>query len=46
MMRLLRNVLRLEWQPALKDRVLFDGRLLDQKREDVFVVLYQMGGMR
>jgi hypothetical protein len=46
MMKLLRRVLRLGWQPALKDKVLFDGQLLDQKREDVYVVLHQMGVMR
>lgn len=46
MMKLLRSVLRLGWQPALKDKVLFDGQLLDQKREDVYVVLHQMGVMR
>ncbi|QCP00476.1 hypothetical protein FCN77_25675 [Arthrobacter sp. 24S4-2] len=46
MMKLLRSVLRLGWQPALKEKVLFDGQLLDQKREDVYVVLHQMGVMR
>jgi hypothetical protein len=46
MMKLLRSVLRLGWQPALKDKVLFDGQLLDQKREDVYVVMHQMGVMR
>lgn len=46
MMKRLRSVLRLGWQPALKDKTLFDGQLLDQKREDVYVVLHQMGVIR
>jgi hypothetical protein len=46
MMKRIRSVLRLGWQPALKDRTLFDGQLLDQKREDVYVVLHQMGVIR
>ncbi|WP_200890964.1 hypothetical protein [Arthrobacter sp. SPG23] len=45
MMERLRRVLRLGWQPALKDQTLFNGQLLDQKREDVYVVLHQMGGV-
>ncbi|MEV7607503.1 hypothetical protein AB0N65_18890 [Paenarthrobacter sp. NPDC089322] len=31
---------------APKDRTLFNGQLLDQRREDVFVVLHQMGLIR
>lgn len=46
MMKRLRSVLRLGWRPALKDKTLFDGQLLDQKREDVYVVLHQMGVIR
>jgi hypothetical protein len=46
MMKRLRRVLRLGWQPALKDKTLFNGQLLDQKREDVYVVLHQMGVIR
>lgn len=46
MMKRLRNVLRLGWQPALKDKTMFNGQLLDQKREDVYVVLHQMGVIR
>ncbi|MDV8147934.1 MULTISPECIES: hypothetical protein [Arthrobacter] len=45
MMKRLARVLRLGWQPALKDRTLFNGQLLDQNREDVYVVLHQMGGV-
>jgi hypothetical protein len=45
MMKRLRQVLRLGWQPALRDKTLFNGQLLDQNREDVYVVLHQMGGV-
>lgn len=31
---------------APKDRTLFNGQLLDQRREDVYVVLHQMGLIR
>lgn len=31
---------------APKDRTLFNGQLLEQRREDVFVVLHQMGVIR
>lgn len=29
-----------------RDRTLFNGQLLDQKREDVYVVMHQMGVIR
>lgn len=45
MMKRLRRVLRFGWQPALKEKTLFNGQLLDQNREDVYVVLHQMGGV-
>ncbi|MEO5319265.1 hypothetical protein PV761_11860 [Arthrobacter sp. CC3] len=45
MMKWLRSVLRFGWQPALKEKTLFNGQLLDQNREDVYVVLHQMGGV-
>lgn len=45
MMKRLRRVLRLGWQPALTNKTLFNGQLLDQNREDVYVVLHQMGGI-
>lgn len=45
MLKLLRSVLRFGWRPALKDKTLFNGQLLDQNREDVYVVLHQMGGV-
>jgi hypothetical protein len=41
-----RRMSALGWTPALKDRVLFNGQLLDQNREDVYVVLHQMGVIR
>lgn len=31
---------------APKDRTLFNGQLLDQRREDVYVVLHQLGIIR
>jgi hypothetical protein len=52
MMKKLQNFLNLGrisalgWKPALKDKTLFDGQLLDQNREDVYVVLHQMGVIR
>lgn len=46
MVKRLRNLLLLGWQPDLKDKTLFDGQLLDQKREDVYVVMHQMGVIR
>ncbi|WP_156372264.1 hypothetical protein [Arthrobacter sp. Leaf337] len=45
MMKRLRAVLRFGWQPAMKEKTLFNGQLLDQNREDVYVVLHQMGGV-
>lgn len=46
MLKILRSLLRFGWQPALKDKTLFNGQLLGQNREDVFVVLHRMGGIR
>ncbi|MFF1383805.1 hypothetical protein ACFVWT_09605 [Arthrobacter sp. NPDC058288] len=46
MLKRLRSVLRFGRLPVLNDKAPFNGRLLDQRREDVFVVLHQMGGMR
>ncbi len=31
---------------AAKDKPVFNGQLLDQRREDVYVVLHQMGVIR
>ncbi|WP_426301110.1 hypothetical protein [Arthrobacter sp. R-11] len=31
---------------AAKDKSVFNGQLLDQRREDVYVVLHQMGIIR
>ncbi|MEZ2390969.1 hypothetical protein AB6813_15785 [bacterium RCC_150] len=33
-------------KPEVKDRTLFNGQLLDQRREDVYVVLHQMAVLR
>lgn len=45
MMKRLCNLLRPDWQPVQRERMLFNGQLLDQHREDVYVVLYRMGGV-
>ncbi|HEX9087414.1 MAG TPA: hypothetical protein VF867_07820 [Arthrobacter sp.] len=42
----LRGLLRLYLQPAPRHTALFNGQLLDQKREDVYVVMYQIGLIR
>jgi hypothetical protein len=33
-------------KPVEKDRTIFNGQLLDQRREDVFVVLHMMTVIR
>ena len=42
----LQSLLRLGRQPAPRHTALFNGQLLDQKREDVYVVMHQMGLIR
>jgi hypothetical protein len=42
----LQSLLRLSLQPAPRHTRLFNGQLLDQKREDVYVVMHQMGLIR
>ena len=42
----LKDLLVFNGRPVEKDRTLFNGQLLDQRREDVFVVLHQMGVIR
>jgi hypothetical protein len=42
----LQSLLRLGLQPAPRHTRLFNGQLLDQKREDVYVVMHQMGLIR
>lgn len=46
MVKRLMKLLALNAKPAVKDRTVFNGQLLDQRREDVFVVLHQMGVIR
>jgi hypothetical protein len=46
MKRKLQSLLRLGLQPAPRHTTLFNGQLLDQKREDVYVVMHQMGLIR
>ena len=42
----LQRILRLSLKPAPRHTTLFNGQLLDQKREDVYVVMHQMGLIR
>lgn len=42
----LRSLLRVALKPAPRHTALFNGQLLDQKREDVYVVMHQMGLIR
>lgn len=42
----LQRILRLSLKPAPSHTTLFNGQLLDQKREDVYVVMHQMGLIR
>ncbi|MBT8160889.1 MULTISPECIES: hypothetical protein [Arthrobacter] len=46
MAKRLKDLLVFNGRPVEKDRTLFNGQLLDQRREDVFVVLHQMGIIR
>ena len=42
----LQSLLRLSLKPAPRHTTLFNGQLLDQKREDVYVVMHQLGLIR
>lgn len=42
----LKDLMVFNAKPAVKDKTLFNGQLLDQRREDVYVVLHQMGVIR
>jgi hypothetical protein len=42
----LQRILRQALKPAPRHTTLFNGQLLDQKREDVYVVMHQMGLIR
>lgn len=42
----LQRILRRGLKPAPRHTSLFNGQLLDQKREDVYVVMHQMGLIR
>lgn len=46
MKRKLQRILRRALKPAPRHTTLFNGQLLDQKREDVYVVMHQMGLIR
>jgi hypothetical protein len=42
----LKDLMVFNGKPVVKDKTLFNGQLLDQRREDVYVVLHQMGIIR
>ena len=42
----LRRILRRALKPAPRHTTSFNGQLLDQKREDVYVVMHQTGPIR
>ena len=42
----LQRILRRALKPAPRHTTLFNGQLLDQKREDVYVVMHQTGLIR
>lgn len=46
MKKKLQSLLRLCLKPVPRHTTLFNGQLLDQKREDVYVVMHQMGLIR
>ena len=46
MVKRLMELLGVNAKPAVKDKPVFNGQLLDQQREDVYVVLHQMGAIR
>ena len=46
MVKRLMDLLALSAKPAVKDKPVFNGQLLDQHREDVYAVLHQMGVIR
>ncbi|MDQ0211118.1 hypothetical protein [Arthrobacter bambusae] len=46
MAKRLRDLMVFNSKPVVKDKTFFNGQLLDQRREDVYVVLHQMGIVR
>jgi len=46
MVKRLKELKVVKAKPAVKDKTVFNGQLLDQHREDVYVVLHQMGVIR
>ncbi|MBO1268260.1 hypothetical protein [Arthrobacter cavernae] len=41
-----KDILVFNGKPAGKDRTIFNGQLLDQRREDIYIVMHQMGVIR
>ncbi|HET8877829.1 MAG TPA: hypothetical protein VFN00_00100 [Arthrobacter sp.] len=46
MMRKLHDVLIYNARPVRKDRTQFNAQLLEQRREDIFLAMHQMGLLR
>lgn len=46
MIRKLKDVLLFSRKPAPRQTTRFNGQLLDQKREDVFLAMHQIGLIR
>mgnify|MGYP000040925762 CR=1 FL=1 len=46
MIRQLQDVLIFKSQPVRKDRTQFNAQLLEQRREDIFLAMHQMGLIR
>lgn len=46
MAKRLKDLMIFKGKPVVKDKTIFNGQLLDQRREDVYVVLHQMGIIR
>lgn len=46
MMQRLQRILRLSLRQSARHTTLFNGQLLDQKREDVYAAMHQSGFLR
>lgn len=46
MVRKLHDVLIFNGRPVRKDRTQFNAQLLEQRREDIFLAMHQMGLLR
>lgn len=46
MIRKLKDVLIFNPRPAIRDKSEFNARLLEQRREDIYLAMHQMGLLR